>query len=183
MRNFLQVASGVNVVPLLQQLYSNDHLWGQDQIRQEYAKDSPHKDVQDILVRFSDTTVSTSVMGDQIQCDWMAASILLPAARTIAMAVMQSMSGEQLGRVMITRLPPGKMIIPHKDIKGKYANFYTRYHVPLISDPGVSFHCGEEHINMFPGTVWWFNGHLEHSVVNNSASDRINLIVDCRVNG
>lgn len=181
MRNFLQVASGVNVISLLQQIYSNDHLWAQDQIRQEYSKDSPHKEVQDILIRFSDTAAKD--VGDQIQCDWMSASILLPAARNIAMLVMASMAGEQLGRVMITRLPAGKTITPHKDIKGKYANYYTRYHIPLISDPGVQFHCGDEAVNMLPGTVWWFNGHLEHSVVNNSASDRINLIVDCRVNG
>lgn len=180
MRNFLQVASGVNVVPLLQQIYTNDHLWGEDKLRQEYAKDSPHKEVQDILIRFSDTK---KPVGDELVCDWLPPSVLLPEARKIAMQIMASMSGEQLGRVMITRLPAGKSIAPHSDVKGKYPHFYTRYHVPLISDPGVQFHCGGETVNMLPGSVWWFNGHLEHAVINNSASDRINLIVDCRVNG
>lgn len=179
MRNFLQVATGVNITPLLQQLYSNQCLWCKDQIRKEYSDLSPHKEVQDILVRFSDT--SDSGIGDVLQCDWTQASVLLPAAKTIALSVMGFMSGEQLGRVMITRLPPGKSIRPHADIIGKYANFYTRYHVPLISDPGVQFHCGDESVNMTPGTVWWFNGHLDHSVVNNSASDRLNLIIDCRI--
>jgi hypothetical protein len=180
-RNFLQVCSGVNVIPLLQQIYTNEHLWSKDQIRQDYSKDSPHKDVQDILIRFSDT--SDKGIGDVIQCEWLAASILLPAAKSLALSVMGLMQGEQLGRVMITRLPPGKSIVPHADTKGKYANFYTRYHIPLVSDPGVSFNCGGESLNMTPGGIWWFNGHREHSVVNNSASDRINLIVDCRVNG
>lgn len=179
MRNFLQVASGVNVVPLLQQLYSNQQLWGQDQIRKDYAKESPHKQVQDILVRFSDT--ADKGIGDCIQCEWKDPAFLLPAAKIMALAVMGMMAGEQLGRVLVTRLPPGKEILPHSDIIGKYAAYYTRYHIPLISDPGVSFHCGGDAVNMSPGTVWWFNGHTQHSVVNNSASDRLNLIVDCRI--
>ena len=178
MRNFLQVASSVNVIPLLQQIYNNDHLWKKDQIRQEYA-DSPHKDVQDILIRFSDT--SDKQVGDCLLCEWTEASFLLPEARIISLAIMSMMRAEILGRVMITRLPPGKKILPHSDIRGEYAQFYTRYHVPLMSDPGVQFSCGGETINMLPGTVWWFNGHLEHAVINNSASDRLNLIVDCRI--
>lgn len=167
------------MTPLLQQIYSNPQLWESDRIRQEYADHSPHKAAQDILIRFSDT--SDTDIGDCLQCEWTEAATLLPAAKTIAVAVMAAMNGEQLGRVMVTRLPPGKTIQSHADVIGEYANFYTRYHIPLISDPGVSFHCGEEAVNMTPGTVWWFNGHLYHSVINNSASDRLNLIVDCRI--
>lgn len=179
MRNFLQVASGLNVVPLLQQIYSNHNLWGKDQIRKDYSEQSPHKEVDDILVRFSDT--SDKDIGDCLHCDWTEASKTVPAARIIALTVMGVMGGEQLGRVLITRLAPGKSIQPHADIIGKYPYFYTRYHIPLISDPGVSFHCGDESVNMPPGTVWWFNAHLAHSVINNSRADRLNLIVDCRI--
>jgi len=179
MRNFLQVASGVNYIPLLQQLYSNPHLWAEDRLRQEYAADSPHKEVEDILVRFSDT--KDKKVGDALICEWTEASFLLPAAKNIALLVMSLMQGEILGRVMITRLSSGKTIQPHSDVLGAYAHFFTRYHVPLMSEPGVQFHCGDEYVNMQPGTVWWFNGHKEHAVVNNSAADRINLIVDCRI--
>jgi hypothetical protein len=33
---------------------------------------------------------------------------------------------------------------------------------------------------MRTGEVWWFNNAIEHEVVNNSADDRIHLIVDIR---
>lgn len=178
MRNFLRINSGMNIMPLLLQLYSNTLLWGQDNIRSTYAEDSPHVDVDDILLRFSDT--SDKNIGDELQCEWNESISRLPYAKDIAFSLMSSFRGEQLGRVMITRLAPGKSIKPHADTKGRYANFYTRIHVPLISDPGVMFYCGEESVNMQPGEAWWFNGHALHSVVNNSARDRINLIVDLR---
>lgn len=178
MRNFLKVLSGINVTPLLLQIYAHQELFGADRIRSTYAEDSPHKEVTDILLRFSESELPA--IGDDLQCDWQSSIADLPFAKDIAFSLMSSFRGEQLGRVMVTRLPPGKTITPHADVKGKYANFYTRFHVPLQSDPGVLFACGDEQVNMVPGEVWWFNGHLTHSVVNNSARDRLNLIVDLR---
>lgn len=176
MRNFLQIAQGIQVMPVLMQLYGQPQLWSEDRIRQEYAPDSPHKDAEDVLLRFS----PHEGIGDAIQCDWTPSARLLPAAVDLSLLVMALVRGEQLGRVMITRLSPGKSIAPHADVLGKYADFYTRYHIPLVSDPGVVFSVGDESINMEPGGIWWFNGHEYHNVVNNSARDRLNLIVDVR---
>lgn len=178
MRNFLRINSGMNITPLLLQLYSHSNLWGEDNIRSTYSELSPHKEVSDILLRWSDSDDAN--IGDQLQCDWTPAIADLPYAKDIAFSLMASFRGEQLGRIMITRLPPGKRIIPHKDVVGRYAHFYTRIHVPLQSDPGVLFTCGEEQVNMLPGEAWWFNGHEIHSVINNSARDRLNLIVDMK---
>jgi hypothetical protein len=172
------VANNLTVTPLLLELFHHPELWEGDDIRRTYSADSPHKATQDVLVRFSDTDDPN--IGDQLQCEWLPATAHLPAAKELAMLLMRSYRGEQLGRVMITRLPPGKEITPHADTRGKYANFYSRYHVPLQSDPGCVFDCGEERVHMQPGEVWWFNGHLTHAVINNSSRDRLNLIVDLR---
>jgi uncharacterized cupin superfamily protein len=63
---------------------------------------------------------------------------------------------------------------------GRYANTMSRYHIPLQSGPGVLFRAGDEHVYMRPGEAWDFNAHAEHEVVNNSADDRVHLIVDIR---
>jgi hypothetical protein len=34
---------------------------------------------------------------------------------------------------------------------------------------------------MAPGEIWWFDNSVEHEVINNSAGDRIHLIVDVRM--
>ena len=36
-------------------------------------------------------------------------------------------------------------------------------------------------VNMLTGEIWWFNNQAEHEIINNSADDRIHLIVDIRV--
>lgn len=165
-------------MPPLLQLYGHPDIWNKDNIRRSFMAESPHREAEDILLRFSDT--SDTAIGDQLQCSWTEDLSLLPSVKDMSLGIMGIVRGEQLGRVMLTRLSPGRRIYPHADTRGKYANFYTRFHVPLVSDPGVIFSCAEESVNMEPGEVWWFNGHLPHQVVNNSARDRINLIVDIK---
>jgi len=50
----------------------------------------------------------------------------------------------------------------------------------LQSQPGVDFRAGDEHVFMPTGSVWWFQNKEEHEVINNSADDRIHLVVDIR---
>ena len=92
---------------------------------------------------------------------------------------MQRVDGERLGRVIITKLPPGKTITPHV-ASGAHAEYYTRHQIMLSNSPGSMFHCGDESVFMQTGEVWWFNNAVTHSVVNNSSDDRIALIVDIR---
>jgi hypothetical protein len=55
-----------------------------------------------------------------------------------------------------------------------------RFHVVLQGLPGSLYHCGDEVVQMRTGTVWWFQHREVHSVENNSADDRIHLLVDFR---
>jgi hypothetical protein len=33
---------------------------------------------------------------------------------------------------------------------------------------------------MATGDIWWFNNRIEHEVINNSATERIHMVVDIR---
>ena len=85
----------------------------------------------------------------------------------------------QLGRVLITRLAPGKRIAAHAD-QGAPATYYTRFQYVLQSEPGCTFRCGDEVLTMKPGEVWQFDNEREHEVVNASASDRLACVIDVR---
>jgi aspartyl/asparaginyl beta-hydroxylase (cupin superfamily) len=97
---------------------------------------------------------------------------------------MRQIDGERLGRVLISRMAPGKRIHPHTDMNDDPAlsivPYYKRYQIALQSLPGVVFRAGEEQVSMRTGEVWWFNNGVEHEVVNNSADDRLALVVDIR---
>lgn len=95
------------------------------------------------------------------------------------MNLMARVGGEPLGRVMVNKIKPGGCIFPHADTPA-HAAYYTRFHILLDSSPGVLFRCDDEQTYMAPGECWWFNNALEHEVINNSATDRIHMIVDIR---
>jgi hypothetical protein len=181
LKNFIQIATGVDPLPVLQQLFLNDDLWDQHRMRTTF-QGTPHIDVSDILLRFSPPSITKREgMYDNTQPVWYADTLAkLPAVRPIVLALMGRVGAFELGRTLITKIKPGGQILPHVDDEGEYVHQpnIMRYHVVLQGLPGSLFHCGDETVCMKTGEVWAFNAHVQHAVVNNSADDRIHLIAD-----
>lgn len=179
MRYFFKLAENVPVLPIMAALARQPELWNQDGLRKDF-ENSPHTQVDDILLRFGGINKGLSV-GDNLEAVDNPAMLKLPNVKKLVLDTMQLVGGSRLGRVIITRLEPGKKIAPHSDILGEYANYYTRYHLVLQGLPGSMFNCGDETVNMKTGELWWFDAHAEHSVINNSADDRVHMLIDVRV--
>lgn len=182
MNNFYLVARGIDVVPLMLQLHEHSYLWDQNNLRTTHPE-SPHTQVNDIWLRFNDLTPyqeNPLAAADEHESIWYPAANILTAARPIIFALMNTMQGERLGRCLITKLAPGKKIDRHDD-GGSHAAYYERMHVVLQGLPGSLFECEGERVNMQTGEVWWFNNAGQHEVINNSADDRIHMIVDIKV--
>lgn len=178
MRLFQQIAANINVMPLLHALQRKPDLWNADNVRTKYPQ-SPHHQADDILLRFNFIPEDiTKIVDDKEAFDYPALA-QLPQARPLIFDLMRAVEGERLGRVMITRLAPGKVITPHAD-QGAPADFYDRYHIILQNLPGSVFQCGEEKVTMRAGDCWWFDNTKIHSVTNNSADDRLTLICDIK---
>lgn len=182
MRHFLRLSSGVNVVPLLHCLQNYPELWNENSLRTLYPN-SPHADADDIWLRFNDRKDweqdPARVMNDLENVFYPAWGKLTPA-RPIVFDLLRLTEGVRLGRVMITRLAPGKRITPHAD-GGLYAEYYRRYHVILQSQLGTNIRSGDETLSPRAGDVYWFDNLAEHEVINNGADDRIVMIVDIHV--
>jgi hypothetical protein len=183
MKYFQQLAAGLNVTPVLNALQRQPDLWNQHPIRTKHPG-TAHADVSDILVRFNDfsefeRTGDPTTVTDDKECMAFPAWERLPQLRPIIFDLMRTVEASRLGRVIITRLPPGGVITPHVD-GGAPATYYERYQVALQSLPGALFHIGDETVNFRSGDVWWIDNSVEHSVVNNSADDRIVCIIDLR---
>jgi hypothetical protein len=192
MRNFQKLCSGLNPVPLLSQLATQGELWNQYLVRTSHPR-SAHRVVDDIILRYnryeSGEDFVEKVCSEIAVVDYPAWH-KLPHAQAFVFALLGQVQGVHLGRVMISRVPPGIAIPPHSDLireaelafpdKVPPAVYYNRYHLALASAPGSLFRCGDETVYMEPGSAWWFDNKLEHEVVNNSADDRIHLIVDIR---
>lgn len=180
MRNFLCMGRGINVIPLCVEILRQEHLWREDTYLRDYPQ-GPFRDVQTIFLRFPPASVTELERSqkDQHECVWMDGALHLPSARPLIFALMSQVSGERLGRVMINRIRPGGRIFPHADTPA-HAQYWDRFHYVLAAAPGVLFRCGDEQVGMSTGELWWFQNALEHEVVNNSAQDRLHLIIDVR---
>jgi hypothetical protein len=179
MKNF-QLMANINIVPLMIQVARQADLWKADTYLRDYPQ-GPFGDTETIFLRFPPSSVTDMERStkDQHECVWMDGALHLPAARQMIFNLMATVEGERLGRVMINKLRPGGRIYPHADTP-VHAEYWDRFHIVLQSLPGNNFRCGDETISMRTGEVWWFQNAVEHEVVNNSADDRIHMIVDIR---
>lgn len=178
MRYFLKIAEGVDVIPLLSSLNAHPELWNQNTLRTKHPG-TAHSEVSDIWVWFNDISDPVAVLNDKEVVPYPAWNILFPL-RSIVLDLMRRVNAVRIGRVIVTRLPPGKTITPHVD-GGAPATYYTRFQIVLQSFPGVVFNIGPEAVMFRPGEVWQINNKKEHSVINNSTDDRIVVIVDLRI--
>ena len=79
------------------------------------------------------------------------------------------------GRLM--GLAPGREVPSHIDIH-YYWRTHLRIHIPVITNPGVEFSCGDETVHMAAGECWAFDSFLRHDVQNKGGEQRIHLVLD-----
>lgn len=90
--------------------------------------------------------------------------------------------GEVYGRSRLMGLAAGCSVPVHRDINYHWYN-RVRIHIPVITNPDVLFYCGDTHVHMGAGETWIFDSWLPHHVENQSAENRVHLVVDTAGSG
>lgn len=178
MKNFLKLASNVDVLPIMTELHRYPELWDEHSLRTKHPL-TAHREVSDIWVWFNRIPKNQNDIIDDKDVIPYRAWRRVPSIRPIVFAIMRQVEAVRLGRVIITKLPPGGKITPHVD-GGAPAEYYQRYQVALQCLPGNIFKSGNEEVSFRTGEVWQINNRVLHSVINNSEDDRIVMIVDAR---
>ncbi len=185
MRNFLQIASGIDVTPLAMELARQPELWN------VYAErltvpGSPHRETDDIWLRYKDRTenAATGAYGnfaDPHEAIWYPGFYKLPSARKLIFDLCARVESERLGGVLIYRVPAGKQIYVHED-KGWHPEYFDKFNIAVQSQPGCAFYYPEqgEAMKQVTGDVHWFRNTIPHGVVNESSDDQIILTVCVR---
>lgn len=178
MNNFILKADKLNVTYIKNEIEDNENLFNSVPLRTNY-KDSPHREVDDILLRgpFIGEGSDLTYLQNDIQCYTYKAFQYFPETYKAVLDINRFVEGEQIGRVIVTRLKPGASITPHID-EGDAAEMYDRYHLVIQSDEGSEFHIEDQMVNMKEGQLYWVDNNKKHWVNNNGTVDRIHLIVD-----
>lgn len=85
--------------------------------------------------------------------------------------------GEVLARSRLMRLNAGAEVSEHVDFNYHWYS-RVRIHIPIITNPQVIFHCGDQAIHMRAGECWIFDSWRRHKVINASDQDRVHLVID-----
>jgi hypothetical protein len=83
--------------------------------------------------------------------------------------------------VRLMRLASGSRIHEHKDHDLMAERGVARIHVPITTNPGVTFVLNGTHVPMAPGEAWYLRLADPHAVRNEGASDRVHLVLDVRM--
>lgn len=177
MRYFDLILERIDVAPLRHAVARRSELWNINRLRTMHPG-SVHGEADDIWLRFAPLDSLEAIIDGLESIDYPAFAAL-PQARPIIFDLMRRVEGIRLGRVLITRLRPGGRIRPHEDAGG-YAAYYDRYHICLQGTAENHFQAGGEKVSMRTGEAWWFDNAQRHQAANDSASDRIHMIVDIR---
>lgn len=163
--------SGLNVGRIYWALQKNPQLWNQHTRRTEHP-DSPHHGLDDIWVRFG--TEDDATTDKPHAPSWYEAVDVL-GIKPFLRDLMHAVGGDVLGGVLITRIPPGAICKPHRDI-GWHAFEYQKYGVQIASAPGQKFCFEDIELETAPGDVFWFENQSLHWVVNPTPYERITMI-------
>ncbi len=81
------------------------------------------------------------------------------------------------GRSRLMRLAPGARVPEHVDTNYHWFS-RVRLHIPVITQPGVSFYCDDQVVHMAAGEAWLFDNWRLHRVENATPHERIHLVAD-----
>ncbi len=85
--------------------------------------------------------------------------------------------GEVLARSRLMRLEAGTEVPRHVDFNYHWYD-RVRIHIPVTTNPNVTFYCGDQSIHMRAGECWIFDSWRNHQVVNRGAQHRVHLVID-----
>lgn len=92
------------------------------------------------------------------------------------MSVMAELGGVW-GRSRLMALAPGAEVPAHVDTH-YYWRTHLRIHIPVVTNPGVVFTCGDSNVHMAAGECWVFDSFRWHDVQNKGSERRIHLVLD-----
>lgn len=83
----------------------------------------------------------------------------------------------RFARLILVKLLANSEITPHYD-QGNSLNQGLRHHIPIITNDKVFFQISKDIKHLKQNEVWEINNQRLHGVKNESAEDRVHMIVD-----
>jgi hypothetical protein len=172
--NIKVIRTGINVSKIVKQLDKYPEDWGgQRKIAEvESLIDRGYKDVQAGVLQLvmGGVEKKEDYVGDTDIC------IKTPAyARHTEIIAFLKRNFKKFDRCGFLSLPVGGTVGLHID-EGSYYQTRDRYHLSIVGR--YRYFVGDEHYDVEPGTLLWFNNKLKHGTENIGDCTRITFVFD-----
>jgi hypothetical protein len=177
-----KIFENIPVEKILCELNLHPELWDENKERTG-REDSPHKESSDIWLRFRKKSELKKKEDFDTPhfAEFYHSWFCLPSLHPVVFSLMRKVEAVYLGGILITKLAPGKKILPHIDTGWHPEFLNTKAYIILSANENcVNYFPGESAI-MKPGEAWLFNNQVLHAVENNGDSERIAVVVTMRV--
>lgn len=178
MPNISLLEARLDVSPLAADLVAHPEVWNEYRWRTQHPQ-SPHREVDDIWVRFNAIENLGPHFNDPHEAVWYPVVEKIPSVKALSADVLRIVGGKILGGILITRVPAGKQVYPHVDF-GWHALSHDKFAVQIAGNTDQAFCFHDERLSALPGELYQFNNQVPHWVVNDSEEDRVTLIVCVR---
>jgi hypothetical protein len=176
MKHNVELLTGLDVRPLLDKLEAMPKLWKEITLRQDYPG-SAHGDTECIFIRGPEAFTPEKYFNDLGSYNYPASLAVRDEIAPLLNAVAGAVDMQEMGRILIVKLKPGGHVKEHSD-EGSYADYFSRFHIVLATNPQCTNTTGGESDHWPVGTAWWFNHKQMHTADNGGDTDRIHIIVD-----
>jgi hypothetical protein len=166
-----------DVLPLRRELNAHPEVWDQHPFRRIHPR-SPHRQASDIWIRYNALENLGPHFNDEHESVWYPVAKHLPAAKRICNSV-ADIENKPLAGVLITKIPAGKEIFPHRDL-GWHAEHTLKIGVLVQGNKDQKFCFEDSEHACGAGDCFWFTNQDAHWVTNETDEDRVTLIVCVR---
>jgi len=173
MKYFKLIRSGIDVVPLLDEVRSREDDWLIDTGRQDKIR--VQRDTNTIVLSAAVHRPDLHINENQ-ECRLTSQARRFPRALAFMTEFAREMNC-RLSRATIVRLRPQSQVYRHID-EGSYYFLRDRFHLVLQSSTGSVLMSGGEQVRMREGELWWFDNKQYHESYNESGDWRIHYIFD-----
>lgn len=174
--NFERILTGLPVQALADTLAENPEWWHAITMRQDFLG-SPHEQTETIFLRGPRAFTLEGYFGEADALDYHLLPAVIDELMPLVRPLLDAIEWSELGRILLVSMPAGGNLEEHTD-EGEYARHYTRYHVPVTTNPDCALVVDGVHQHMAAGDAWLFNHRAPHWAYNAGESERIHLIVD-----
>ena len=170
---FKLILSGIDVAPLLEEVYAQEQAWLLNTSRQDKIR--VQRETNTIFLSAPVARPDLNVNENQ-ESKLTAVSELFPRAVAFMTGIATELNCG-LSRATIVRLKPKSRVARHID-EGSYYLIRDRFHLVLHSSAGSVLMSGGEQVRMQEGELWWFDNKQYHEAYNESGEWRIHYIFD-----